>query len=58
MFSTKNDLSVLSPTAREPNGMIYLAYLGAAVLGAGLLVLGVGLRREPVRSSRQEVCGA
>jgi hypothetical protein len=51
-------LSVLSPTAREPNGMVYLAFVGAAVLAAGLLVLGVGLLREPDRSSRQEACGA
>jgi hypothetical protein len=43
-------LSVLSPEAAEPNGMIYLAYVGGVVLAAGLLVLGVGLirgRRTP-----------
>ena len=38
--------SVLSPTATEPNGFIYLAYVGAVVLTIGLLVLGVGLVRE------------
>jgi hypothetical protein len=38
-------LSVLSPDATEPNGLIFLAYVGAAVLVAGLLTLGVGLVR-------------
>jgi hypothetical protein len=38
-------LSVLSPEATEPNAMIYLAYVAGAVLGAGLLVLAVGLIR-------------
>ena len=36
-------LSVLSPTATRPNALIYLAYVGAAVLAFGLIVLGVGL---------------
>ena len=36
-------LSVLSPTATKPNALIYLAYVGAAVLAFGLIVLGVGL---------------
>jgi hypothetical protein len=36
-------LSVLSPTATKPNALIYLAYVGAAVLAFGLVVLGVGL---------------
>lgn len=39
-------LSVLSPDATEPNSLIYLAYVGAASLAAGLLILGVGLIRE------------
>ena len=39
-------LSVLSPEATEPNAFIYLAYLGAVSLTAGLLVLGVGLVRR------------
>lgn len=39
-------LSVLSPDAGEPNAMIYLAYVGAILLAAGLLVLGIGLIRE------------
>jgi hypothetical protein len=38
-------LSVLPPDAREPNALIYLAYLGGVVLAAGLLTLGVGLLR-------------
>jgi hypothetical protein len=38
--------SLLSPHATEPNGFIYLAYVGALVLGAGLLTLGIGLLRN------------
>jgi hypothetical protein len=38
--------SVLSPDATEPNAIIYLAFGGALVLGAGLLTLGVGLLRR------------
>lgn len=38
-------LSVLSPEATEPNALINLAYVGAVSLGAGLLVLGIGLIR-------------
>src|SRR5215472_2698715 len=34
-------LSVISPDARTPNGLIYLAYLGAVVLAIGVLVLGI-----------------
>lgn len=40
-------LSVTSADATEPNALINLAYLGAAVLTAGLLTLGVGLVRAP-----------
>ena len=39
-------LSVLSPDATEPNGLVNLAYVGAVVLVAGLLILGVGLVRN------------
>ncbi len=39
-------LSVLSPTATEPNALINLAYVGAAVLAVGVLTLGVGLLRR------------
>ena len=38
-------LSVLTPDATEPNALINLAYLGAVLLAAGLLTLGVGLVR-------------
>jgi hypothetical protein len=38
-------LSVLSPDAKEANGLIYLTYAGGAVLAVGLLTLGVGLLR-------------
>jgi hypothetical protein len=39
-------LSILSPDATEPNALIYLAFLGALVLGAGLVILGIGLLRR------------
>ena len=42
-------LSVLSPDATEPNGLIRLAYLGAVVLAIGLVLLGVGLVRSRTR---------
>ena len=44
-------LSVLSPDATAPNGIIYLAYVGAVLLAVGVLVLGVGLVRRPAQSS-------
>ena len=44
-------LSGLSPGATAPNALIYLAYVGAAVLAVGVLVLGVGLVRRPEQSS-------
>ena len=37
--------SVASPNAREPNGLINLAYVGALFLAAAVLTLGVGLIR-------------
>jgi len=39
--------SVLSAGAKETNGFIYLAYVGAIILAIGLLALGVGLLRSP-----------
>ncbi|MGH9883008.1 MAG: hypothetical protein ACRD6N_16340, partial [Pyrinomonadaceae bacterium] len=42
-------LSVASPTAKEPNGLINLAYIGAACLAAAVLTLGVGLIRAARR---------
>ena len=42
--------SVLSPNATAPNGLIYLAYLGAVLLALGVLVLGVELVRRPAQT--------
>ena len=42
-------LSVLSPDETAPNALIYLAYLGAVVLAAGVIVLGIGLVRRPAQ---------
>ena len=39
-------LSVLRPEATEPNGLIYLAYVGAALVIGGVLTLGIGLVRR------------
>ena len=38
-------LSVASPSAKEPNGLISLAYIGALFLAAAVITLGVGLIR-------------
>ncbi len=38
-------LSVASPTATQPNGLINLAYVGALFLAVAVLSLGVGLIR-------------
>ena len=38
--------SVLTPDAVKPNGFINLAYVGAALLIFGLLILGIGLIRK------------
>ena len=38
-------LSVVSPRATKPNGLIALVYVGAASLAVGVLTLGVGLIR-------------
>jgi hypothetical protein len=42
LVSTGFSLSMLSPQAKTPNDVIYLSYVGAAVLALGVLVLGVG----------------
>jgi len=42
-------LSVASPSAQEPNGLMNLAYIGALFLAASVLSLGVGL----IRSARR-----
>jgi hypothetical protein len=36
-------LSVASPKAEHPNGLIYLVPLGGALLSAGAIILGIGL---------------
>jgi hypothetical protein len=38
--------SVLTPDATKPNGLIQLAYVGAAVLAIGVIILGMGLLRK------------
>jgi hypothetical protein len=43
-------LSVVSPAAKEPNGLINLAYAGALFLAAAVLSLGVGLIRAAQRA--------
>ncbi len=49
--------SVASPRATEPNALISLAYLGALLLAAGLLTLGVGLVRagRPTERHRRRI---
>jgi hypothetical protein len=44
--------SVLTPDAAQPNSLIRLAYVGALVLAAGVVTLGVGLLRAPHRVER------
>jgi len=44
-------LSAASPTSKEPNGLINLAYIGAIFLGAAVLTLGIGLIRAAKRMS-------
>ena len=43
-------LSVGSPRSERPNGAIRLVYLGALILAASVLILGVGLVRASVYS--------
>jgi hypothetical protein len=45
-------LSVASPTATQPNGLMNLAYIGALFLAAAVLSLGVGLIRAARRMER------
>jgi hypothetical protein len=40
--------SMLPPTATQPNGAIFLIYVGAVILAAAVLTLGVGLIRSPL----------
>jgi hypothetical protein len=43
-------LSVVSPSATQPNGLINLAYIGALFLAGAVLSLGVGLIRAAQRN--------
>ena len=45
-------LSVASPTAKQPNGLMNLAYVGALFLAAAVLSLGVGLIRAAQRMEK------
>jgi len=45
-------LSVISPTAKEPSGLMNLAYVGALFLAGAVLSLGVGLVRAARRMQR------
>ena len=40
-------LSVPSPDASQPNGLVSLIYLGAVLLAVGVVGLGIGLLRTP-----------
>lgn len=40
-------LSMPSPTATDPNGLISLIYAGALVLAVSVVILGIGLLRAP-----------
>jgi len=40
-------LSMPSPQATHPNGLVSLIYVGAAVLAVSVLTLGIGLLRSP-----------
>ncbi len=42
-----------SPTGKQPNGLMYLAYVGALFLAAAVLSLGVGLIRPARRMERE-----
>ena len=42
--------SMLSPDATQPNSAVGLIYVGAVVLAAGVLLLGVGLIRSSISS--------
>ena len=41
-------LSMTSPNATEPNGLITLIYAGIVALAASVITLGIGLLRAPV----------
>ncbi len=43
-------LSMLSPTATQPSSVVGFIYVGAVVLAAGVVLLGVGLIRSAISS--------
>jgi Ni,Fe-hydrogenase I cytochrome b subunit len=43
-------LSMTSPTASQPNGMVSFIYMGAIVLAASVVTLGIGLVRGALAS--------
>ena len=47
-------LSLPRATSTQPNAVIYLAYVGALILAAGVVTLGVGLVRAARRSGAAE----
>ena len=47
-------LSVLDPSATEPNALGHLAYVGAVVLVAGMITLGMDLVRGRTRAAVDE----
>jgi hypothetical protein len=42
-------VSMPSPAATQPNGLISLIYVGAVVLAVSVVTLGIGLLRSPIR---------
>ena len=52
LFPAAFFLSVVSPTAKEPNGLTNLAYIGTLFLAAAVLSLVVGLIRAARRMNR------
>lgn len=42
-------LSMPSPTSTEPNALVSLIYIGAALLAVSVVVLAIGLLRTPIR---------
>lgn len=41
-------LSMTSPSATQPNGLVLLIYVGIVVLAASVITLGIGLLRAPI----------
>ncbi|HUJ95864.1 MAG TPA: hypothetical protein VLW84_11410 [Terriglobales bacterium] len=45
-------LSIVSPTATQPNGLLKLAYVGAVFLAGAVVTLGVGLIRAAMQMQK------